>query len=154
MRRKSIVVIAALAVAVLFALAQIASAGTPVSTAFTTTEASIGAGHGTFSASGAVADSGTFTADLVAFGAGRSPMVGTGHYLVVFNGEKDSLTLRAQVVFRPTADPLVFEDVGRWVIVGGSGAYAGLHGEGTLAGVVDFRAGTATSTWQGVVQLG
>ena len=151
MKRKLIVAVAALPAAVLFALAPIASAGALESVTFTTTETSIGANAGTFTASDAVTDSGTFAADLVAFGAVRSPRVGTGHYLVVFTGAKGSFTLRAQLVFRPTVDPSVFVDVGRWVIVGGSGAYADLRGEGTLAGVVDFGTGTATGTWQGTV---
>jgi hypothetical protein len=38
-------------------------------------------------------------------------------------------------------------------VIGGTGAYADLHGTGTLSETFDANAGTVTGTWEGVVHF-
>jgi hypothetical protein len=61
--------------------------------------------------------------------------------------------VRADVKIVATATPGVFEVAGYWTIISGTGAYASLHGTGTLTETFDANAGTVTGTQEGSVHF-
>jgi hypothetical protein len=89
-----------------------------------------GFGSGTFSASGAFSDSGTFTV-LSARGS-QQVVVATERYV----GDLGTFTIKRRIKVMPTADPNVRAVEGTWVVVDGTGAYAGLEGQGTVTGEI------------------
>jgi len=91
-----------------------------------------------FVATGAITDGGTVTTDFVQATALTSPTVGTAQYVKTFHGLAGKLTIRLNSMIKGTSDPALFDETGNWVIVSGSGAYAGLLGEGKELGVRDF----------------
>jgi hypothetical protein len=89
-----------------------------------------GFGSGTFSASGAIADAGTFTVQTPR-GSPRN-LITTETYV----GDLGTFTLKRRISVTPTDDPNVRAVEGTWVMIDGTGAYAGLEGEGTVTGVI------------------
>lgn len=91
-----------------------------------------------FVATGAITDGGTVTTEFVQATALTSPTVGTAQYVKTFHGLSGTLTIRLNSMIKGTSDPLLFDETGKWVIVSGTGAYAGLLGEGEETGIRDF----------------
>ena len=92
---------------------------------------------GTFSATGAFADDGTINNLSIGFSALGAPTFGITHVTVLFTGDDGTFTLKAQIKETLTADPQVLTDSGTWTIIAGTGAYADLHGQGTISGTVN-----------------
>jgi hypothetical protein len=95
---------------------------------------------GTFSATGGIEDAGTFTTLNVHASAAGAPTFLIIHATYEFVGERGTFTIRLQIKETATADPAVLTGQGAWVVLRGTGAYANLHAEGTVTGVVDERA--------------
>lgn len=92
----------------------------------------------TFVASGAIVDSGSISTELIRATALPAPVVGTAHYVRTFVGHSGSLTIRLQTIIGPTDVPWLWHEEGQWVVISGSGAYAGLMGDGRESGTRDF----------------
>jgi hypothetical protein len=48
-----------------------------------------------------------------------------------------------------TSDPNVLTDTGTWTVVAGTGAYATLHGHGSVVGTVDENVNLITRIFEG-----
>jgi hypothetical protein len=133
----------------LIAAAVLAAAASPAATAATPTAVTIdtmvSSGTSTWAASGAISDSGTYNDDTALF-AGKSQ---TYHVFRTFTGAHGTFSVRADVQLTPTANPGVFTVTGRWAVISGTGAYAGLHGAGTINETFDSNAGTLVGVWTG-----
>ena len=95
-------------------------------------------GSGTFVATGAIADFGDVIRDDAKFTAVGSPTVGTGQFTYTFVGRAGTFTVRLQWLLTATDDPTLGHIDGRWNLAGGTGAYAGLRGEGDYIATIDF----------------
>jgi hypothetical protein len=104
-----------------------------------------GAAGDFWSASGTFTDSGTL-ADNPQRPPTRS---GTYHVVRTYSGAAGTFAVRADVKIVPTSTPGVFAVTGYWTIISGTGAYADLHGTGTLSETFDANAGTVTGSWEG-----
>lgn len=98
---------------------------------------------GTFVATGALADEGTYSFDLdspraFAFAGFGAPTFGIARSLEFLVGEQGSFTLQNVVKFTLTDTPGVASVVGTWAVVSGTGDYADLRGQGTITGIIDF----------------
>ena len=147
MRRVLIVVCLAL-LALPVASAAAASAPTPVTIQ---TQKPFGPAPGTFSATGAISDSGGFANVGRIVSAIPAPTFVVNHLVQRFEGALGSFTLRAQIKETVTADPLVLTGEGTWAVVDGTGAYATLHGTGTITGTADDHTGVITRIYTGEV---
>jgi hypothetical protein len=98
---------------------------------------------GTFSASGAVADTGTVT-DQAHFDAVPSPVTAVLEQDRTLSGSKGTLTLRCTQRIPPGQSGPVLTNTGSCVVLDATGAYAGLRGSGRLAGTTDFSATPVT----------
>jgi hypothetical protein len=87
---------------------------------------------GTWTATGAIADSGTLIEPIVNFVDSHQL-----HIERVFTGAQGTITIRIQSTVTGVVGGTGYF-TGNWVVVSGTGAYANLHGEG-------LRAATATS---------
>jgi hypothetical protein len=67
-----------------------------------------------------------------------APVVGTAQSVRKFIGAKGSLTIRLNTNMRPTDDPAVFHEEGRWVVISATGMYADLDGQGSMSGSRNF----------------
>ena len=52
-----------------------------------------------------------------------------------------------------TADPLVSTSTGTWTVIDGTGAYARLHGTGTISGTADDNINLITRLYVGSVHF-
>ena len=147
MRRVLLVVCLAL-LALPVASAAAASAPTPVTIQ---TQKPFGPAPGTFSATGAISDSGSFANVGRVVSAIPAPTFVINHLAQRFEGALGSFTLRAQIKETVTADPLVLTGDGTWVVVDGTGAYATMHGTGTVTGTADEQTGVITRVYTGGV---
>ncbi len=75
------------------------------------------------------------------------------HLTLLFAGAFGTFTVEAQITETLTADPAILVNEGRWVIVDGTGAYATLHGEGEVIGIVNDTLNLITRTFRGVVHF-
>jgi len=106
----------------------------------------------TFVAEGAIEDSGNVTYTLLGPAAGLYGVTGvTLKTEAVFTGKNDTFTLRWDVVFKVTDDPDAFAEFGQWRIVAGTGAYAGLTGQGRSSGTCNFVTGIESQILEGQV---
>jgi hypothetical protein len=105
-------------------------------------------GSCTFSASGAIDDQGAVETTVDAH-ALPSPVVGTAQAVRKFIGSKGSLTIRLETVMRPTDDPAVFHEEGRWVVTSATGTYADLDGQGSMSGSRNFDTQSLDATYDG-----
>jgi hypothetical protein len=148
-------VMLAVAAAALGALAPVASAQPPGSATITTTFALTsapgtggnpvtGEAAGTFSSSGAISDNGTVELQLT-FGALPAPSTGVLQSLRTLTGQHGTITLRCTQIGRDFSDPADVPNQGSCAVIGGTGAYADVHGHGTLTGTADLT-GTPTIT--------
>lgn len=150
MRRLSLVGVCLTPVLLLGAAGTPAAASTSVPVTIQNTVI-IGPFTGTWSASGGINDSGTLVQPVdfrVGVGAGgfgqvHAMRVMTGSLGTITVVEDDSLTLEPDGTIQAT---------GQWAIIGGTGAYADLHGHGTSS--ADVVKGVVTATETGSVHFG
>ena len=108
-------------------------------------------GPNTFVATGAINDLGAVVLDSVRATALPSPVVGTAHYIRTYYGAEGTLTLQMQTLLQATEVPWLWAETGHWVIVEGTGAYAGLQGAGEESGIRDFSTQTLVAVFEGKV---
>jgi hypothetical protein len=102
----------------------------------------------TWSATGAISDSGPFV-DPTEFIAGSSAMF---HATRTFSGEEGTFTAVATVRIVPSSDPdISFTAVGRWAVTSGTGAYSGMHGGGSVFEEFVPVSESLVGTWTGQV---
>ncbi len=82
----------------------------------------------TFVATGAVSDSRDVTFESSNATALPSPVVGTGHFIRTYHGRNGTLTIKLETLLTLCADSAIRRESGHWVLVGATGACAGLHG--------------------------
>jgi hypothetical protein len=104
------------------------------------------AGTDLWSASGAIADAGTFVDDAAFAGASL-----TLHGTRTFVGSGGTLTTRYDVRLVATTDPNVFDVTGHWTVLRGTGIFGSEAGTGPIAEVFDAAAGTVSGVWSGFV---
>lgn len=97
---------------------------------------------GTFVATGAIVDDGTFAFDTdahkaFAFAGFGAPTFGIARSLEFFAGQNGTFTLQNVIKFTVTDSPGVFAVEGTWAVVSGTEDYADLRGQGTITGVID-----------------
>jgi hypothetical protein len=114
-------------IATTFQVTSIGTGGTPIS----------GTGTGTFSISGPVSDSGTAELQLI-FGALPAPSTGVLQSSRTLSGQEGTITLRCTQIAKNFSNPSAVPYTGSCTVIGGTGAYAGLHAHGTLTGVADL----------------
>ena len=104
-----------------------------------------GTASGSFSASGTFTDSGSMS---VAYhlGAVASPTVGVLHTERTLIGEAGTITLRCNQLATDFSNPAAVPNSGNCTVIEGTGAYAGLHGEGKITGVFNLSTLPATAT--------
>jgi hypothetical protein len=126
-----------------------------ISTAFTE-DASTGVVSGSFTATGTFTDSGSVSSDQFRIKDARGhTALTTAERTWVFTSQLGSFTVATQDVV--TFSSACASIDGTWVVVSGTGAYASLHGAGTLSGtvcIVAFPSATGNWTFQGAVTLG
>lgn len=107
---------------------------------------------GTFTADGAITDGGTESCVFL-FASYGAPDLSSDHAIsCTFAGSAGSIIVRMQALHHPYESSSWY---GNWGIVGASGAYAGLHGAGTVHVSVTGEATqyvTIVDTWTGSVQ--
>jgi hypothetical protein len=103
---------------------------------------------GTFAVCCAITDRGTASADVTSFEPRRSDarFEATNEFV----GSKGSFTLELRGVTGPL-DSSVHIATGHWRVVGGTGAYENLEGEGRLTAVTDQNTGALTGIDTGKV---
>jgi hypothetical protein len=109
-----------------------------------TTEGGIvgGSQSGTFVATGGITDTGTYTfaEDLhryFTFGGIGAPTFGIVRSVQFFVGADGTFDLQNVIKFAVTDQRGVFSVTGTWTVLSGTGAYARLHGQGQITGVID-----------------
>ena len=121
-----------------------AAASTSVSVTIQST-VMIGLHTGMWSASGGISDSGTLTEPTnfrVGVGAGGFGQV---HLVRVMTGSLGTITLVEDVSLTLEPDGGI-QSTGQWAVIGGTGAYADLRGQGTSSAVVVRGVVTETDT--------
>jgi hypothetical protein len=100
---------------------------------------------GSWVATGAVSDSGTYVESYDIRGT-------TVHVVKTLTGSKGTIVLAAEAVMVFTSPTVAVFQAGQWRFVSGSGAYETLQGEGAPAagGFVDLAAGTISLTHVGI----
>ncbi len=98
---------------------------------------------GTFTTS--TGDSGTVSADAI-LGAVPSPSVGVLNTTQTLTGAQGTLVLRCTQIVKDLSNPSAAPSSGNCAILSGTGAYAGAHGSGKVAGSTDFNANPVTVT--------
>jgi hypothetical protein len=102
---------------------------------------------GTFVATGAIADEGTYSFNEgshedFAFAGRGAPTFGIVRSFEFFAGQNGSFVLQNVITFSLTSQPGVFAVEGTWAVVSGTGGYAGLHGQGTITGQLEASNGS------------
>jgi hypothetical protein len=153
-------IVGAITVMLLFVFADAANARPSSSETITTTllfpsfpssAPFVGTYSGTFSASGAVADTRTVAGQAL-FGAVPSPVIGVLQTVRTLSGANGTLTLRCdQRTFPPNQSTTMVSNTGSCAMLDATGAYAGLRGSGSLTGTTDF--GATPGTVQDVLVL-
>jgi hypothetical protein len=106
-------------------------------TPYVTSAPYVGTGTGTFSASGpSINDSGSLTVPFN-LGASPSPSVLSIHSDRTLTGTLGTITLHCNEIAHNFTNPAAVPLTGNCTVTGGSGAYAGLHGHGTMTGSGD-----------------
>ena len=110
-----------------------------------------GPSPGTFSATGAIPESGTFLNSSVILEDRDAPDSVTVHVTQRFDGALGTFTLRAAITETATGDPSVLADRGTWAIIDGTGAYESLRGRGRVTGTADDNLDLIRRTYIGTV---
>ena len=113
-----------------------------------------GPSPGTFSSTGAIAESGTFLNSSVILEDVDAPDFVTVHVTQRFDGALGTFTLRAAITETATEDPNVLTDDGTWAIIDGTGAYEALQGRGRVTGTADDNLDLISRTYSGTVRRG
>ena len=106
---------------------------------------------GTFSTSGAFVETGTLLTERRIVSAIPSPFGVISHLTLLLVGADGTFTIRAQILESVADDENIFAQSGTWVIVEGTGAYAGLHGNGSIEGTADHPNDLITRIYTGEV---
>jgi hypothetical protein len=107
---------------------------------------------GTFSSTGAIAESGTvLNSSLILERPNGSDSV-TVHITQRFDGALGTFTLRAAITETATENPHVLTDDGTWVIIDGTGAYEALRGR--VSGTADDNLDLIRRSYSGTVRRG
>ncbi|MBG6214769.1 hypothetical protein RCH23_002807 [Cryobacterium sp. CAN_C3] len=130
------------------------AAATAAQAATITTAKPFGPVPGTFEATGAFTDSGTFANTRFALGALGAPTFVSIHVTEVFHGTQGNFTLRADIKETVTQDPLVLVDSGTRAFIDGTGADKTLRGRGTVTGTADEHSDVISRTYTGTVRFG
>jgi hypothetical protein len=101
-----------------------------------------------WSASGAFADSGSFVDSRVVFTSSL-----TYHAFRTFTGAAGTFRVRGDVRIVPTDTPGVFDVVGHWTIISGTGGYGNLHGGGRVSETFNAVTGSVVGVWTGSVHF-
>jgi len=151
MHGRSILIVIA-AAALIFVTASAAMAGTKVLAVTIAAQGDFVTGV-EWSSSGAFTDEGTVGPVRQVFGSPLPPSPQwTAHEDLVFAGTAGTFTLRQQVLLIDV-DPSHSLGTIHWVVLGGTGSYAEMHGAGTGAITIDWAAGTIAATNWGEVAL-
>jgi hypothetical protein len=116
---------------------------------------------GTITASGAIADEGTFEfreyvhRDFAYAGIG-APTFGIVRSVEFFAGQFGTFDLPNTIRYTVTGQAGLYSVIGTWSVLRGTGDYARLHGQGTITGVIDATGGSERFlfTLTGKVRLG
>ena len=117
------------------------------------TQKPFGPSPGTFSATGAISDSGTFVNSSISFGGLGAPNFVSVHVTQTFEGALGTFTLRAEIKETETEDPDVLTDQGTWTVIDGTGSYETLRGGGQVTGTADHNANVISRTYTGTVRF-
>jgi hypothetical protein len=91
---------------------------------------------GTFEASGAFADAGSFAVQGPVFGGPGPGAFVNVHATETFTGADGAFTIVRNVRVTWGDDPTTRTITGTWAVISGTGAYEDLHAAGTLSGTV------------------
>jgi hypothetical protein len=116
-----------------------------------TTEKPLGPVPGTFSTSGAFVDTGVLITQQRIVSALPAPFGVVTHLVLLFEGQQGTFTIRTEIKETLTGDEHIFANEGTWVFLGGTGAYAALHGTGRMEGTVDDSVNLITRIYTGQV---
>ena len=103
---------------------------------------------GTFSIAGSFSDSGSVSVTFTLTPSGDDRAFIDGDH--VLQGSLGTLVIRTHATVFPFPASRAFVD-GRWVVVSGTGTYAGMQGGGSIRAVGDFTNGTVTIVREGAV---
>ena len=134
------------------ALVSLVAANQP-QTVIVNTEKPLGPNPGTWSASGAIAESGTFRAVSFQASGSGAPQFQITDVTFEFENQLGMFKLRAHIKETLTDDPNVLIDEGTWVILDGTGSYAKLHGQGDVVGTVNENNNTINRTFSGAAHF-
>jgi hypothetical protein len=109
---------------------------------------------GTFTSTGAIAESGTVLNSSLMLEPLDAPDFVTVHITQRFDGAHGTLTLRAAITETATENPHVLADDGTWMIIDGTGAYETLQGRGRVTGTADGNLNLISRTYSGTVRCG
>ena len=116
----------------LLAFAQVASATPPTPVAMTLTADFSGPViQGTFTASSPLCSSGTFFTEVVAGGGGAQAFAFTGRQHMTCDDGSGTFVVQ----FHPQSNPVSPIPGGPWAALGGTDAYAGIHGAGSFSDI-------------------
>jgi hypothetical protein len=110
-----------------------------------------GSGPGTFTASGAVTDSGVAATSRFDAHYGAYPKNETAEVVQSLSGADGVIVVKMEVRVTQSGLPGVEDEHGDWQIVSGTGAYERLQGEGTENAVIDLNQGQLSRTLEGQV---
>ena len=113
-----------------------------------------GPSPGIFSATGAIAESGTVLNSSLILEPLDGPDFVTVHITQRFDGALGTFTLRAVITETATENPHVLTDDGAWAIIDGTGAYETLQGRGLVTGTADEHLDLISRTYRGTVRRG
>jgi hypothetical protein len=106
---------------------------------------------GSWVGAGALSDAGSATASFTLVPEGNYGKLTGTHIL---NGSAGTITIETAARVRPFPPEERAMVEGRWKIVGGTGAYARLHGQGKVYATGDFTTGEITIVRDGTVREG
>jgi hypothetical protein len=109
---------------------------------------------GSYAASGAIAESGSFINSSLLVRSSGDPGRVTVHVTQRFDCAAGSFTLRADIVETATRVPGVVADAGTWVVIGGTGEYERLRGRGRVTGTADCNRDVISRTFAGTLRRG
>lgn len=123
----------------------------PLEALIISTDKPLGPALGTFTTSGAFVEGGTLVTVARIVSALHAPFGVVSHFVLLFEGEQGTFTIRAQITERDAGDNNIFTNEGTWVIEAGTGAYSKLRGSGTVEGIVDHELNNIHRVYSGLV---
>ena len=115
------------------------------------TDKPLGPALGTFTTSGAFVEGGTLVTLARIVSALPAPFGVVSHFVLLFEGDQGTFTIRAQIIERDAGDENIFTNEGTWVLEDGTGAYSELRGSGTVEGIVDHELDNIHRVYSGLV---